>query len=455
MPQKEHLPVGATAQFYSKSKDVDDLGLGLPNWRKILSNFYACEICIDERRYASVEHAFHAAKARCSDKPSIAAAFEIGGSVPRDPAKAKQAGGRAGFHRLGATLDVARWASERDGATMQALRARLSCDASFREILAACDARQLQLLHFERGGDRSYWGGSIRSSDGSQVGQNRLGRMLMELAPEAAAAVGAAAAAGRSSDAGAAQRQLCVLARTQGVAAGGCLLRLIAPTLEPRSRTDFSALDATALLVTIREEQRHGQATVSIEPAAGSGVSDSDGSWTSIPQAERPKRRRLEHGHSPCCCPLGSGTWWTQLCASATAGAGAGAGAATAARRLPPPAAPLGRRGIRLAACAIPLDQHDRVLLTRRPRTMRTFPGCWVLPGGAVDPGEATHAAYARRFHPLLSVWTEIYLCYTCSFHEILRMDRAMRELAEETGLLPATTTTALEDPTPLAMWER
>ena len=57
---------------------------------------------MEGRRYASVEHAFHAAKARCPDNPSAAAAFEIGGSVPRDPAKAKQAGGRAGFARLGA-----------------------------------------------------------------------------------------------------------------------------------------------------------------------------------------------------------------------------------------------------------------------------------------------------------------------------------------------------------------
>jgi hypothetical protein len=30
---------------------------------------------------------------------------------------------------------------------------------------------------------------------------------------------------------------------------------------------------------------------------------------------------------------------------------------------------------------------------------------------------------YARRFHPLQSILTEIYLCHTCSYHEILRME--------------------------------
>ena len=172
-----------------------------------------------------------------------------------------------------------------------------------------------------------------------------------------------------------------VLARAKPVAAGGCLLRLVTPELEPRSRTDFSALGATALLVHPDERQQAGHATVSLSAAE-------------VPGDAAAKRRRLER--EPC--PLGTGTWWTELTPE-------------------PAAAP--PRGIKLAACAIPLDQHNRVLLTRRPRTMRTFPGCWVLPGGAVDPGEATQAA-------------------------------AERELAEETGLTP----TGL-DPTPLAMWER
>jgi len=78
---------------------------------------------------------------------------------------------------------------------MAILRVRLGCDALFREILAAVHEKELKLLHFERGGAKSYWGGSLRQADGVQVGRNRLGEMLMELAAEAAVA-GATTAAG-------------------------------------------------------------------------------------------------------------------------------------------------------------------------------------------------------------------------------------------------------------------
>ncbi len=180
------LARGSIVMFYSKSKDIDDLGLRRPDWRKVLSNFHPVDIEVEGRRYFSVEHAFHAAKVRCSSNPDAAAEFEVGGSVPRDPLAAKKAGGRAGFAKLGARLDVARWICERDGATMAALRARLACDSTFREILAAVYANELQLLHFERSGAKSYWGGNIRKADGVKVGRNRLGEMLMQLAEESA-----------------------------------------------------------------------------------------------------------------------------------------------------------------------------------------------------------------------------------------------------------------------------
>eukprot|EP00122_Pirum_gemmata_P016562 Pgem_evm1s15485 len=51
-------------QFYSKSKDVDDLNIGIPNWRKVISNFYVLTnpICFQGALFKSCEHAFHAAK---------------------------------------------------------------------------------------------------------------------------------------------------------------------------------------------------------------------------------------------------------------------------------------------------------------------------------------------------------------------------------------------------------
>ncbi|KAG8470847.1 hypothetical protein KFE25_009268 [Diacronema lutheri] len=63
---------------------------------------------------------------------------------------------------------------------------------------------------------------------------------------------------------------------------------------------------------------------------------------------------------------------------------------------------------VRLAAVAMATDQLGRVLLTRRPASMLTFPGCWVLPGGSVDTSDASVA------------------------------DAALRELREETGLVGA-----------------
>ena len=44
----------------------------------------------------------------------------------------------------------------------------------------------------------------------------------------------------------------------------------------------------------------------------------------------------------------------------------------------------------------IVVDAVGNVLLTRRAASMRTYPGCWVLPGGGVDAGEPLAAVEAR-----------------------------------------------------------
>ena len=60
----------------------------------------------------------------------------------------------------------------------------MAVDPLFRRILAAVRERGWYLLHFERGGATSYWGGSVSKQSGERVGTNRLGEMLMDLAKE-------------------------------------------------------------------------------------------------------------------------------------------------------------------------------------------------------------------------------------------------------------------------------
>ena len=54
-------------------------------------------------------------------------------------------------------------------------------------------------------------------------------------------------------------------------------------------------------------------------------------------------------------------------------------------------------RPVRCAAVVVVADESGAVLLTRRAACMRSYPGCWVLPGGAVDAGESLVAAAARE----------------------------------------------------------
>ena len=180
--------------FYSKSKSKADLGKPIPaDWRRQLSNFWPQEVEVDGRKYPNPEAAFQAAKALMSSKPEMAKEFEVGGSIGPDPADAKKAGSKKAYKAAGATLKAADWDQVRNEAMMNVLKARYASDPMFRQILEATLKSNILLLHYERIGAKSYWGGAVK--DGEIVGENMLGRLLMTLRLRGAEASEAASAA--------------------------------------------------------------------------------------------------------------------------------------------------------------------------------------------------------------------------------------------------------------------
>ena len=52
---------------------------------------------------------------------------------------------------------------------------------------------------------------------------------------------------------------------------------------------------------------------------------------------------------------------------------------------------------VKIAVCIAVMDKEDRILVTRRARGLRHFPGCWVLPGGHLELGETLEAGGLRE----------------------------------------------------------
>ena len=186
-------------QFYSKSKDevlpklkqgkswdiwnsLPEWRKNLPEWRKILSNFHNVDITIEGKVYPSIEHYFQAAKALHSNKPELAILFQKGNSIGiQSPVEAKEAGSRKYYKNNGISLDTEKWNKNSEKIMYDALVARSLVDEEFNDILKNSYKENYYLLHFERSGKKSEWGGAIEKETGNIVGKNRLGILLMIL----------------------------------------------------------------------------------------------------------------------------------------------------------------------------------------------------------------------------------------------------------------------------------
>jgi len=52
---------------------------------------------------------------------------------------------------------------------------------------------------------------------------------------------------------------------------------------------------------------------------------------------------------------------------------------------------------VKFASCCFVVDCNDMILLTQRSPTMRSFPNCWVVPGGMIESADLSLEDTARR----------------------------------------------------------
>jgi predicted NAD-dependent protein-ADP-ribosyltransferase YbiA (DUF1768 family) len=149
--------------------------------------------------FPTIEHAYQAFKYVCSmpDDEKLRALLRRFGVLvfPRegklankeadlpllDVRGAKSAGSKRSMKDRGTALNESAWNGDKVAFMVACVDARISVDPDFRAQLIKVHEDNIFLLHFERSGARSFWGGYIpKTSDGScYVGNNMLGRILM------------------------------------------------------------------------------------------------------------------------------------------------------------------------------------------------------------------------------------------------------------------------------------
>jgi len=202
-----------THKFFSKSgqKNAPVQMGGVANWRKKLSNFWPVQICptplnvagiqifTEQHTFSSVEQAFHWAKFHFTTQqltnehvmdiyshyPDILLQHIDSKNIDDERflreirpfmVKVKSCSGKGAMKKAGYSLDVQKWNEARVQVTLHLLRTRAAVDEEFQHILRASGTSYL--LHTDRAGPRSFWGGSDKG------GENMLGQLLMQIRNE-------------------------------------------------------------------------------------------------------------------------------------------------------------------------------------------------------------------------------------------------------------------------------
>ena len=211
--QRRKYGLSELFQFYIDASQVDKLKLGDPDAPRWISPSAPFPVIDDGVTYPSVEHYLAAMKYKmATNKPELAAKIfsqegEVHQSFLRTRATESAQGARAltaqrdhdllkaerakvieessvgstGMKKYRATFDEGKWFGVKDGLLREALKQRWEKDERLRRILTAVKAKGLVLLYYTGPGSGSDLGGK-RTSEGYIDGENKVGKILMELA---------------------------------------------------------------------------------------------------------------------------------------------------------------------------------------------------------------------------------------------------------------------------------
>jgi len=169
---------GDKVQFHSKAKEATEGVLsGFHSICRDLSNFAPFPVDWNGQEFSTVEHAFQAAKYGCTTSKSDPAIIQEIAAMTT-PQEAKRAGGKSGMKARGVVLDVELWETVKDGIMQSLLQSKVERHSIIRKELALIKEHNIHLVHFSRG---DKWWGAVIKEDGTIVGQNRLGELLMRI----------------------------------------------------------------------------------------------------------------------------------------------------------------------------------------------------------------------------------------------------------------------------------
>lgn len=176
---------GEPLLFFSQSKSPFD----------ILSNFYEVDIEMPEGTFPSVEHYFQATKFIPEDMERFAKGKEFDqcaqGKGKKTVAKgrfAKSAGSKSGSAKYNLTLVSDAFDQRKAKTRMKAaLREKFKIEP-YKRVLLETETRQL--VHIGMRGNVDYWTGKRDKISGEIVGENTMGKLLMEVRSEISGSFG-------------------------------------------------------------------------------------------------------------------------------------------------------------------------------------------------------------------------------------------------------------------------